>query len=87
MFGYSTSIRSNYQPESWSSADFDVYLDSKECFNLNYNSIFRSVVKGPEGNWLFEHNEPFLQTEIETIIAIFKKYNDAYRELCLNILT
>lgn len=85
MTGYSTSIRSNYQPESWSSADFDVYRNSKKCFNLSYDSIFRSVIKGPDSNWLLEHNKPLEKEEIENVREIFKAYNTAYQELCLNI--
>ena len=76
MLGYYTSIRSNYQPTEWSSDDYDQYLKSPEMFNINYHTIFRSIVKGPCDNWLIEHNDAFCDKEIKTIHNIFSKYID-----------
>lgn len=81
ILGYDTSISSNYQPMERSSTDYDQYLNHPESFNIKHNIIFRSIVKGPNKNWLIEHNQPFSEKEIRTIQGIFEKYNILYLAL------
>lgn len=75
LFGYITSIQSNYQKMEWSSNEYEKYLDVPESFNLSYHTIFRSIIKGPNSNWLLEHNVPFSDQDIERIQEIFTRYN------------
>lgn len=75
LFGYITSIQSNYQKMEWSSNEYEKYLDVPESFNLSYHTIFRSIIKGPNSNWLLEHNVPFSDQDIEKIQEIFTRYN------------
>ena len=75
LFGYITSIQSNYQKMEWSSNEYEKYLDVPESFNLSYHTIFRSIIKGPNSNWLLEHNVPFSYQDIEKIQEIFTRYN------------
>ena len=81
ILGYDTSISSNYQPMERSSTDYDQYLNHPESFNIKHSIIFRSIVKGPNKNWLIEHNQPFSEKEIRTIQGIFEKYNILYLAL------
>lgn len=80
LFGYFTSIQSNYQKMEWSSAEYEQYLAVPESFNLNYHTIFRSIIKGPENNWLLEHNEPLSNQEVEKVQEIFLRYNKMCNE-------
>lgn len=79
--GYSTSIPSNYRLTGWSSTEFNKLQNSPSVFNMPYDTIFRSVVKGPDKNWLLEHNNSFTAEEIEKIKDVFSKYNEMYRHL------
>lgn len=81
--GYSTSIPSNYRLTGWSSTEFNKLQNSPSVFNMPYDTIFRSVVKGPNENWLLEHNNSFTAEEIEKINGVFNKYNEEYRSLTL----
>lgn len=81
ILGYTTSIPSNYQPTEWSSSDYDRFQNSPSVFNAPYHTIFRSIIKGPEKNWLLEHNIPFTTKEIERIRDIFNKFNELYGRL------
>ena len=81
ILGYTTSIPSNYQPTKWSSSDYERYRSSPSVYNIPYHTIFRSVVKGPEENWLLEHNIPFATEDIERIKDIFDEYNGVYGRL------
>lgn len=79
--GYSTSIPSNYRLTGWSSTEFNKLQNSPSVFNMPYDTIFRSIVKGPDKNWLLEHNNSFTAEEIEKIKDVFSKYNEMYRNL------
>ena len=78
ILGYTTSIPSNHHPTKWVSPDYEKYRSSPSVYNVPYHTIFRSVVKGPEENWLLEHNIPFATGDIEKIKDIFNKYNEVY---------
>jgi hypothetical protein len=78
IFGYSTSIPSNYHKFEWHSSDYNKYLNNNEIFNQPYHNVFRSIIRMFESNWILEHNEFLSSKEIESIKMIAKNYTQAY---------
>lgn len=81
MSCYFTSIKSNYIQSSWSSSEYEKYLQYDEIFNGSYYNIYRSITKGLGENWILEHNEPLPKEKIKLIKSIFENYREAYEEL------
>jgi hypothetical protein len=81
IFGYFTSIPSNYHTSEWNSSEYDNYLKIDEIFNQPYHNVFRSFVKIIEKNWILEHNDFLSKKEIEIIKMIAKNYTQLYETL------
>ncbi len=81
LFGYCTSIQSNYHKHEWSSSESQQYLESEEVFNQPYHNIFRSIISGIDDNWILDHNEPLTDEEIAIAKSIFNLFKRAYQEL------
>lgn len=69
-----TSIRSNYSQTRWSISEYEKYLSYDETFNEPYHNIYRSVTKVLGENWIFEHNDPLSQKQIETLKMVIRNY-------------
>lgn len=69
-----SSIRSNYNRLSWSSSEYQRYLNYDETLNESYHNIYRSITKGIGENWIFEHNEPLSDGEMKLIKSILDNY-------------
>ena len=78
---YTASNSDCTQSNTWSPPGYKSlksFPQSPPIFNSSYHTIFRSILKGPEGNWLLEHIIPFTPKEIKQIKDIFSTYNDFY---------
>lgn len=78
MYGYTTSISSNYYNINWNSSEYKLYAELPETFNIEYHGVYRSVVQCGAKNWILEHNEVLDSESIGIIQEIFKEYSINY---------
>lgn len=81
FIGYETSIQSNYRTNSWSFSEMEEFLKQDENYNIVYNNVYRSIVKGDDGKWVLEHNEMLTGEEICIINQVFSNRIDKLEEI------
>ena len=70
---YLTSVKSQYQSTTINIKECEhiPYKKGLEVFNVPYHTIYQSIVKGPQDNWLLEHNALLTEEEIKRIKKVF----------------
>lgn len=59
----------------------EIKSQSNRFFNRPDHNIFRSLFNGIEDNWIFEHNDPLKDEEIEIVKNTFKNFKFSYQKL------
>lgn len=67
---YFTNIKSNRKTMSWSSKDFDNFKLSENKYNQKYDEAYITYVEINNEDYFIEHNEIFIESEIDELRKI-----------------